>query len=287
MSSIAALVDRDLLAAVAGPAPSAKKARQAEIIQLAAAALPSLLDRYAINTAARIAQFLGQVAHESDGFCTTREYADGSAYEGRRDLGNVHPGDGKRYPGRGIMQLTGRANHRAFTAWARTLDPSCPDFEQQPELVEQFPWAALVAVYFWTVNGLNPLADRNDLLGITRKINGGRNGLEDRQRREAIAERYLAAKLAVTAATAEGVSSQQSFAVLYRGIKDRDEDVADLQRLLAEAGYYHLAIDGDFGAGTEGAVKAFQSRLKLKVDGIAGKQTLGALRSLLNIKSAR
>lgn len=281
--SITAHIDVAFLAAVAGPAPTSKVHQQTDIIAKSAEILPSLLDRFSINTAERIEQFIAQVAHECDGFCTTREYATGAAYESRSDLGNVVRGDGTRFRGRGLMQLTGRANYRAFTAWMRKLDPACPDFEVSPELVEQFPWAAWVAVYFWTVNGLNALADRGDLVGITRKINGGKNGLDDRIRREALAEKLLVAKLAVAPIAAEIVASNQGFPVLYRGVKNQHARVEQLQRLLQDAGYYHLAIDGDFGAGTEGALRTYQSRAGLTVDGLAGAKTYAALTRLLNV----
>ena len=280
MSSILAYIDRAFLTAVAGPAPAARKARQSEIITATAAILPALMERYVINTASRINEFLPQLAHECDGFCTTREYADGSAYEGRTDLGNVRPGDGKRFPGRGEIQLTGRRNARLFTIWMRKIDPTCPDFEANPELLEQFPWAIWSAIYFWTTNNLNTLADRGDTIGITKRINGGRNGLDDRQRRKAISEKRLATLALTTPVAADIVATRQKFPVLFRNVADRDDQVECLQRLLAQAGYYHMSIDGDFGAGAEGALRMFQSKLKLTVDGLAGEQTFNALLAL-------
>jgi putative chitinase len=104
-------VDETVLRALA-PAESGKRAeRQAAIIAGIGAGLAPSLARYAIDTPLRVAHFLAQTAHESDGFCTTEEYADGRAYEGRRDLGNVEPGDGPRFKGRGLIQLTGRMNY--------------------------------------------------------------------------------------------------------------------------------------------------------------------------------
>jgi putative chitinase len=101
-------------------------------------------------------------------------------YEGRRDLGNVHPGDGYRYRGRGLIQTTGRANYAATTLGLRKVAPDAPDFELKPEALEAPRWAALSAAWFWASKGLNELADAGDYMRITRRINGGTNGYEDR-----------------------------------------------------------------------------------------------------------
>ena len=101
-------------------------------------------------------------------------------YEGRRDLGNVEPGDGKRFLGRGLIQVTGRDNYKAATRALRAVESRAPDFEQDPVALEQPPWAALSAAWFWQSNGLNELADKDQFTTITRRINGGLNGLEDR-----------------------------------------------------------------------------------------------------------
>src|SRR5260370_2422639 len=101
-----------------------------------------------IDTALRMCHFMAQLAHESAHFGTTREFASGAAYEGRRDLGNTQPGDGKRYRGRGLIQNTGRGNYREATADIQRLVPAAPDFEQDPEALEQFPWALLAAISY-------------------------------------------------------------------------------------------------------------------------------------------
>lgn len=277
MDSLVGHIDRAFLASIAGPAPATKKAHQAEIIASTAAILPALMERFQINTALRIAHFLAQIAHESDSFCTTEEYASGAAYEGRDDLGNVKSGDGKRFKGHGLIQVTGRSNHRNFRLWLDGYSGP-PDFEAVPSMAAEFPWAVWGAIWFWTVKSCNVLADRDDLIGITRIVNGGSNGLG--QRREKLAR----AKAAIARVSAEAVSiAQRDFPVLHRGSGLVDQ-VACLQRLLAKAGYYHLAIDGDFGAGTEGAVRAFQARRGLTVDGLAGEKTFSALLVLLNLR---
>jgi putative chitinase len=138
-------------------------------------ALPGLSERYAINTPDRQAHFIAQCAHESAHFQTTVEYASGKAYEGRKDLGNVHKGDGARFKGRGLIQLTGRANYeRASLALNQP-------FVDEPDLVARFPAAAEVSGWFWDAHKLNRHADTDDLRAATKAINGGYNGLDSRQ----------------------------------------------------------------------------------------------------------
>lgn len=132
--------------------------------------------RFGIVTTLQKSHFLAQVAHESDGFRTATEYASGAAYEGRRDLGNTEPGDGKRFKGRGLIQLTGRSNYRRYSL-AMYADIRCLD---RPQMVAELPDSALAAGWFWHVNGLNALADRDDVVAVTRRVNGGLNGLADR-----------------------------------------------------------------------------------------------------------
>ncbi|PIT68245.1 glycoside hydrolase family 19 protein [Bartonella tribocorum] len=158
----------------------AHHARQDFIIVEMAKGLPEVLSYGGITTRLRIAHFLSQCAHESDGFFTLREYASGRAYEGRRDLGNVKPGDGVRFKGRGLIQLTGRKNYQRFTQFWCSVDRQAVDCEAFPEVLEKFPAALWSAVWFWQMKGLNKLADRDDVVGITKAINGGRNGLVQR-----------------------------------------------------------------------------------------------------------
>ncbi|QGL88395.1 hypothetical protein FEO91_08790 [Stenotrophomonas maltophilia] len=143
--------------------------------------------QFGIVTALQKAHFLAQVAHESDGFSTATEYASGRAYEGRADLGNVRPGDGVRFKGRGLIQLTGRENYAAFShAMGRG-----EYFLREPEAVAMLPWAAIAAGWFWKRKGLNSLADRDDVVAVTKRINGGANGLEDRKLRLAQAKKLF------------------------------------------------------------------------------------------------
>lgn len=123
----------------------------------------------------RLAHFLAQLCHESGCLRYMEEIASGSAYEGRADLGNTEPGDGKRYKGRGPIQLTGRANYRAF---GRRIGI---DLERHPQLAAIPSIGLHLALEYWKDRGLNALADADDIRAITRKINGGYNGLDDRQ----------------------------------------------------------------------------------------------------------
>lgn len=126
---------------------------------------------FGITTADRLAAFLGQIGHESGSLRYVRELASGAAYEGRRDLGNTQPGDGIRYRGRGLIQITGRANYRATAERLRAHD--APDFEDFPEALEEPKWAAMSAADWWHAHGLSDLADRGEYVAIGRQINRG------------------------------------------------------------------------------------------------------------------
>lgn len=136
-------------------------------------------DDHAVTTRLRICHFLAQAAHETDGFRTLEEYG-GPAYfiryEGRRDLGNTESGDGIRYYGRGIFQLTGRANYRRFGQRVGI------DLEAQPERAKEPEISLRVAFAYWTERAINAAADADDVGRVTRLINGGRNGLAERSR---------------------------------------------------------------------------------------------------------
>lgn len=132
-----------------------------------------------IDTRLRIAAFLAQIGHETEGLQYVKELGGPtyfSKYDGREDLGNLQKGDGARFPGRGLIQVTGRANYlecsMALFGDDRLIN--------KPELLEQPEYAAASAVWFWTKKGLNKLADASRITDMTRKINGGLNGLQDR-----------------------------------------------------------------------------------------------------------
>ena len=136
--------------------------------------LTKAMAEFGISTPERQAAFLAQLAHESGSLKYMRELANGSAYEGRLDLGNTQPGDGPKFLGRGPIQITGRANYSACgVALGLPLT-------EQPELLEQPQNGCRAAGWFWRRAGLNELADGLKFGAITKKINGGYNGLDDR-----------------------------------------------------------------------------------------------------------
>lgn len=140
---------------------------------------------FGIDTPRRQAAFLAQLGHESGSLKYFEELASGAAYEGRTDLGNVRPGDGVRYKGRGPIQLTGRANYRAA---GRAL--GLP-LEAHPKMAARLSVGFRTAGWFWRSHGLNGLADQGAFESITRTINGGTNGAESRREYWARARRVL------------------------------------------------------------------------------------------------
>jgi putative chitinase len=159
---------------------------------------------YGIDTAQEYAHFLAQACHETDHFRTLREYASGTAYEGRKDLGNTQLGDGKRFRGRGIFQTTGRANYMQLGI--KKGDPGF--FVRNPEFLEQPEHAVWSACEFWSTRGLNDIANHADSDKIKKKyrgriiqvspveyisltINGGYNGIDERKKFYERAKRVL------------------------------------------------------------------------------------------------
>lgn len=138
------------------------------------APLNAAMDEFSINTPARQASFLSQIGHESGQLRYVKELASGEVYEGRAGLGNTQPGDGVRYKGRGLIQITGRAN---YIACMLALGIDCVE---HPELLENPINACRSAGWFWKSHGLNELADAGNQVAVTRRINGGTNGLDDR-----------------------------------------------------------------------------------------------------------
>lgn len=138
----------------------------------------SLLAKYGITTPLRLAHFFSQIAHESGGFKYLAELGGKSyfdKYEGRKDLGNTQKGDGYKFKGRGYIQVTGRANYSEISKDLKI------DFINNPELLEQEVNAMVSALWFWNKRKLNQFADLDDIKTITKKINGGYNGLKERQ----------------------------------------------------------------------------------------------------------
>jgi len=138
--------------------------------------LNQYMEEYEINNAERIAAFLAQIGHESAQLKYSEEIASGSAYEGRKDLGNVFSGDGKKYKGRGLIQITGRTNYQKLT------DALGVDFINYPQLLKEPEYAVLSAFWYWKDRRLNLYSTlkESDFKELTRRINGGYNGYSDR-----------------------------------------------------------------------------------------------------------
>jgi putative chitinase len=152
-------------------APYSDRDRLAQLLPY----LNTAMQRYGIITPLRKAHFLAQTAHESDGFNTNEEYASGAAYEGRGDLGNTSSGDGVRFKGRGLIQITGRFN---YGECGKALGV---DLINNPQRLGDFDLACLSAGWYWDTRSLNGDADNDDVETITYLINGGDKGLEDRK----------------------------------------------------------------------------------------------------------
>jgi putative chitinase len=260
-------LDAALLRQIAPQVPAAKANSQATIIAAVGAALGATLSEYAIDPPLRAAQFLAQTCHESDQFCTTVEYGDDAyfaRYDGRQDLGNTEPGDGARFRGRGLIQITGRTNYGTIGARLGLDLLDNPDQAADPAI------SLRIACEFWKSRNLNDFADQDDELAVTWLVNGGFNGLTDRQ---AVLAR---AKAALGITGAPPVAPRPTLQPDSKGAS-----VASLQYLLRQAGCLPAAsvIDGDFGPNTDGAVRAFQQQHKLAATGVVGPDTWQALLS--------
>lgn len=151
-------------------APQTKK-KAAQFVPLYNAAFTE----FDINTPARKKAFVAQTLHESGRLIYLAELASGSRYEGRKDLGNTQPGDGVKFKGRGLIQITGRAN---YTDIAKALNLDCVN---NPMILEEPANAVRVSAWWWKKHGCNELADKGDIVALTKRINGGTNGLADRK----------------------------------------------------------------------------------------------------------
>lgn len=258
-------IDADFLHEVTPTFSGKLREAQHDIIDAVGGVFQSTLERYEINTMLRIAHFMGQIVHESAGMRTTQEFASGAAYEGRRDLGNTQRGDGKRYKGRGLLQLTGRANYREYGAAIGE------DLEGNPELAAEPVMSLVIACEYWKKRRINPKCDRDDLIAVTRAVNGGTNGLADRRK---YLGRAKTALQRIIALDPNLETPPESRPILRRG--SRGDAVVDLQELLREKGC-PLTIDGDFGPATDTVVRQFQANNGLVADGIVGAATWKAL----------
>ena len=136
--------------------------------------LDKYMKEYGITGRLRESAFIAQILHESGCFRYTEEIASGRAYEGRKDLGNDVPGYGIKYKGRCLIQITGYFNYVAISKSLKV------DFVNHPEKLAEIPWCVEGACWWWVNHGLNVLADNGEFKTITRRINGGLNGYNDR-----------------------------------------------------------------------------------------------------------
>ena len=171
--------DATIRALLSGLPPGPSEKKLAVVLPLALASrigtfydpLVQGMTAYGITSPLQMAHFLAQIGLESGNFLYTEELASGSAYEGRKDLGNTHDGDGVRYKGRGLIQLTGRANYTAFSRYTGV------DYLGQPELLARNPLVAVdAACWFWKDRGLGPWAEQDDVKAVTKRINGLADG---------------------------------------------------------------------------------------------------------------
>jgi len=256
--------------------------------------LNKALPKYDITTDQRIAGFISQCAHESMDFTAMSEnlnYREETLNKvfpryfgpGKRNaaeyarnpekianyvymdefrtskLGNTQPGDGWRFRGRGLKQLTGRDN---YTRFAKDYDLTA---EEAAVWVETKEGALASALWFWNTNKLNAIADTGNVAALTKKINGGDIGLADRQARYTRAMAALGGKITAAAPAAAATSG---------GTLRRGSNGDEVKKMQAKLG---LAADGDFGPGTEAALKKWQAENGLTADGVAGPKTLAKL----------
>jgi len=234
---------------------------------------PNLV-KYQVNNHLRVSHFLGQAAEETDGFKTLEEYASGASYEGRADLGNTQPGDGRRYKGRGIFQLTGRANYRQMGAKLGV------DLENNPTLAADPKISVLTALEYWNTKGLSVFADHDDVNTITRRINGGTNGLVDRINYTNKAKRFVPNdpvqwNTPVITTPPQGTAQE----IIYASEGNISEYVRQIQARLNNKTNSNLVTDGNFGPKTKSAVEAFQTVNHLTVNGVIDTPTLDKLTS--------
>lgn len=232
--------------------------------------LDDFFAKYKINTLLRQAHFLAQAAHESAHFTTLEEIGGPSyfaRYDGRKDLGNVKPGDGNRFHGRGIFQLTGRANYREM---GKKL--GLP-LEQAPQLAADPENSLAIAGVYWNSRSISKLADKDDVRAVTKKINGGYNGIADRIDKLARAKKALGIGGARGLLDGEDDESYDSRHGIDAPIEpvaalvEQDEpepaftkeQIYKIQCQLRQLHYYDVGdADGDLGDFTKTAIYAFR-----------------------------
>jgi predicted chitinase len=229
--------------------------------------------KYSITTQARLWMWLAQIGHESVSLRYFEEIASGAAYEGRKDLGNTQPGDGKRFKGRGPIQITGRYN---YTAAAKALGLNLVG---NPAMAAQPQYAFHVSAWWWGTHGLNTFSDKQDVTGATRRINGGTNGLADRQSRFTRCKNLGGAVLLGPAAPPKPGMPAPAFPY-------------PAGHYIATARKDPRCHSGCFGGGDAGNTRRWQQRMRdrgwsIKPDGCYGPKSLAVCRSFQGDKGLK
>ncbi len=232
------------------------------------------------TTNKRAAMFLAQIGAESGSLRWMEEIADGSAYEWRQDLGNIYPGDGRRFKGRGPIQVTGRHNYTKLSEWAYKMGyvPTRTYFVDHPTELSSPKYRWYGAIWYWTVaRNMNYYADRDDIRGATYAVNGGYNNLSGREARwrhcRSMGDSIVPKPRVPYKAPAYPLNK-----LTWYGVKRnaRAKGVLTLQRRLQKLGYAPKNAgwaDGVYGRETAIAVNKFKKRIGWKQNGAVGIQT--------------
>lgn len=236
-------------------------ARQSDIEKFAQPLLETM-KRYDISTSLRQKHFLAQIGHESGELYYVEEIASGAAYEGRRDLGNTQKGDGKKFKGMGLIQVTGRYNVTQYDAYKNMNG----ELIKNPRLIAQDPFlSADVAGWYWHTRSINVLADRNDIIAVTRKINGGTNGLAHRRMLFARANRVLTRTYFPDHTETPKQAPDTSNSTVPVAKKEMTDK--EIQSFLNSYLGIRLVVDGIIGPMTKSAIKEFQSKNGIRSTG--------------------
>jgi predicted chitinase len=235
------------------------------------------MNEFGITNVHRAWMWLAQTGHESVSLTYLEEIASGAAYEGRKDLGNTQPGDGKKYKGRGPIQITGRSN---YTSAGAALKLPLVD---QPHIAADPQHAFRVSAWWWKNHGLNEISDRDDVVAATKRINGGTNGLSDRQSRWGKAKALGNAVIPGNAPPPPppkpppGGGTAPPLHVDYFGTAHNrtHADVKTWQQQMKARGW-KIDADGDYGPKSEQACRSFQLEKGLGSDGKVGPKTWAA-----------
>lgn len=272
---------------------------RADICDLVANTITQKGDEYQLDTPLRVKHFLGQTCIESSFFSKLEESLYYSAqrlvqvwpnrfptiaaatpfannpqklanktYGGR--MGNVGPNDGWLYRGSGLPQLTGKDNFSAFTKWMKGIDPNSPDFVSDPDKVRTIDWGIWPALWFWIAHDCASYADKDDAKGLTRAINGGMIGYDDRAKATALAG------LVLNVATQPPVTNIKPTTPDPLLMQYQDK-MNKISVALKQPSFSPGKADGWNGPATVKAVTAIQSYTKLNADGILGPNTRKAI----------